>query len=210
MSIRATAVSTLLTSRASSIVASESGTSWPASEPSEFVRPSSTCGLPPRSATQLSASYERDQLASTIKRPGPGRRGPPPANPPWCSMTLRRAGCRRPACTQDLTRCSQGQSVARQYPGSLRQYPARAGGQSRAIRVSTRVTRHSWWLTGRHSHVSAPARGADPDPGPRLRHRGYEHWPTKEHYTGFENASSSVDCEALLMVAAGGVEYSRH
>jgi hypothetical protein len=90
------------------------------------------------------------QPASAIKRPGPGRRGPP-ANPPWRSMTQRRPGCRRPACAQSLTRCSQARSVARYYPGSRRQYP----GQSRAIPVRTR---HSWWLTGRQSHVSIPAR----------------------------------------------------
>jgi hypothetical protein len=74
MSIRATAMSTLLTARASSIVASESGTFWPAREPSEFVRPSLMCGLLQCFATRLSASYARDwpstQAPSSDRVPG--------------------------------------------------------------------------------------------------------------------------------------------
>ncbi len=71
------------------------------------------------SAATLRVTAQRElrarpaQLASTIKRQSPVRPGPPPAKPPWCRMTLRRPCCRRPACTQDLTRCSQGRSVAR-------------------------------------------------------------------------------------------------
>ncbi len=117
--------------------------------------------------------------------------------------------------------CSLGPSVARSYPGSRCQYPARNGGLFRVIQVSSR-----WLTVRRQSHVrtrmfptravstpttqavsfkfapsesgsqavstpcsdarasstspSVPAAGstappgppgADPDPGPRLRHR---------------------------------------
>jgi hypothetical protein len=66
-----------------------------------------------RDAAQRVIRARPAQLASAIKRPGPGRRGPLLANPPWRGMTQRRPGCRRPACAQGLTRCSQGRSVAR-------------------------------------------------------------------------------------------------
>ncbi len=57
-----------------------------------------------------------------------------------------------------MPRAWQSGEVSRTLvPGLLRQYPVLvlAGGQSRAIQVSTR---HPWWLTGRHSHVSTRAR----------------------------------------------------
>jgi hypothetical protein len=51
-------------------------------------------------------------LASTIKRQGPRRQGPPPANPPWCCKTQRRPAAAGPRIPK-MTLCSQARSVAR-------------------------------------------------------------------------------------------------
>ncbi len=110
MSIQATAMITSLTARASS---SRIPPGRPASLPNSSGPPQrADCRRAPRrgSARDTSAT---GQLANAIKRPGPGRRGPPLANPPWRSITLRRPGCRRPAFAQGLTRCCEGLSVAR-------------------------------------------------------------------------------------------------